>query len=288
MKDSLLLRYTEVFKHVAIEGGIQAAARQLPLSAPAIHHSISRLQQMLGYRLFDRVGRQLVLNAKGQKYLQACTRLLDDFARARDQLRHIDAEQQIIRLGVVSGFGRYRLAPVLFKQIPDSTHVELRFSAHEDLLQRMRQGHFDVVVSYRPSTEAGFFCEPVAKETLALITPPKLIIAKQRRWQQLQQHSWITYDEYEYVFGYWFDRILKRQLESISRSDHCTELEEALEAVCCGRGITIAPLDAAAAKQYRKRLQLSTAGICTNQIYCIGTANQFGQFAHNLVRKVLK
>jgi DNA-binding transcriptional LysR family regulator len=288
MKDSLLLRYTEVFKHVAMAGGIQAAAKQMPLSAPAIHHAISRLQQMLGYRLFDKVGRQLVLNAKGQKYLQACTRLLDDFARARDQLRHIDADHQLIRLGVVSGFGRYRLAPALFKQLPDNTNVELRFAPHEDLLQRLRLGQLDAVVSYRPTTEAGIFCESVAKETLVLVTPPSLTITRQRRWHQLQQQSWVTYDEFEYVFGYWFDHILKRQPESLHRADHCTELEEALEAVCCGRGITIAPRDAADAERYQKRLRISSTGACTNQIYCMGIASQFGKFAHHLVRTVLR
>jgi hypothetical protein len=55
------------------------------------------------------------------------------------------------------------------------------------------------------------------------------------------------------VFAAWFNQVLGCQPARLKRSDHVTELEEALESVSQGRGVTISPADAWLSGPWHKR-----------------------------------
>ena len=63
------LRRLRTFVAVAELGTVSKAALRLRITQPALSRQIMDLQQELRLRLFDRVGRRLVLTAQGEQFL---------------------------------------------------------------------------------------------------------------------------------------------------------------------------------------------------------------------------
>jgi DNA-binding transcriptional LysR family regulator len=87
------LRHTRTFVTVAELGTVSKAAQRLRIAQPALSRQISDLEQELGLKLFDRVGRRLLLTGEGEQLLNDCRGLLN-YASAigerAQQLRHGD------------------------------------------------------------------------------------------------------------------------------------------------------------------------------------------------------
>jgi LysR family nitrogen assimilation transcriptional regulator len=77
------LRRLRTFVAVAELGTVSRAAVHLRIGQPALSRQIGDLQQELGLRLFDRVGRGLVLTAQGEQLLADCRRVLTDLDTVR-------------------------------------------------------------------------------------------------------------------------------------------------------------------------------------------------------------
>jgi DNA-binding transcriptional LysR family regulator len=107
------LRRTRTFVTVAELGTVSKASFRLRIAQPALSRQISDLEQELGLKLFDRVGRRLVLTGEGEQLLSDCRALLN-YANAigerAQQLQRGDtgvlkvaASPQFIE-GAISGF----------------------------------------------------------------------------------------------------------------------------------------------------------------------------------------
>jgi DNA-binding transcriptional LysR family regulator len=79
------VRRLRTFVAVAELGTVSRAAVHLRIGQPALSRQIGDLQQELGLRLFDRVGRGLVLTAQGEQLLADCRRVLTDLDTVRQR-----------------------------------------------------------------------------------------------------------------------------------------------------------------------------------------------------------
>ena len=71
------LRHVRTFVIVAELGTVSKAALHLRIAQPALSRHISDLEQELGLKLFDRVGRRLLLTGEGEQLLSDCRGLLN-------------------------------------------------------------------------------------------------------------------------------------------------------------------------------------------------------------------
>ena len=71
------LRHARTFVTVAELGTVSKAALHLHIAQPALSRQISDLEQELGFKLFDRVGRRLLLTGEGEQLLSDCRGLLN-------------------------------------------------------------------------------------------------------------------------------------------------------------------------------------------------------------------
>ena len=78
------LRRLRTFVAVAELGTVSKAAVRLRIGQPALSRQIGDLQQELGLRLFDRVGRGLALTAEGKQLLADCRRVMTDLDAVRE------------------------------------------------------------------------------------------------------------------------------------------------------------------------------------------------------------
>jgi DNA-binding transcriptional LysR family regulator len=79
------LREVRTFVMVADLGTVSKAAQQLHLTQPALSRQIAGLEEELGLRLFDRVGRRLLLTSEGAELLKHCRGLLGHSRALREQ-----------------------------------------------------------------------------------------------------------------------------------------------------------------------------------------------------------
>lgn len=247
------LRRASVFHAIARAGGVAAAARRLGKSAPAIHHDLKRFEADAGCALFDRVGRTLQLNAAGRLLYETIGRALRDIELAQAQLAQDDPSLHPLRIGAVSGFGRYVLAPRLFAGMPPARRVELRFAEHDLLLDGLRRNRIDLAITFRRVAATPIHCTAVSVENIVLAAA---VSCEDGIEDRLADAVFVTYDEHEYVFGPWFESVMGVQPAGLKRGDHVTELEEALESVACGRGITIVPEDILQRPRWRERIHV--------------------------------
>ena len=87
------LRHARTFVTVAELGAVSKAALRLRIAQPALSRQLMDLEHELGLRLFDRIGRRLLLTGEGEQLLSGCRVLLNAASAVTEQaelLRHGD------------------------------------------------------------------------------------------------------------------------------------------------------------------------------------------------------
>lgn len=282
------LRRAAVFHAVATAGGIAAASPRLGKSPPAIHHDLKRFEAEIGRPLFERAGRALRLTAAGQALFESVGRALDEVERTRMRLSQEDPALRPLRIATVSAFGRYRLAPRLMASLPATRPLELTFGTHEAVLAAVLNGAADLGVTYRPVTAAPIQSRPLAEEEIVLAVARDAVAPADLA--AMTTTTFATYDEYEFVFGHWFETVFGGQPASLRRLDHTGEIEEAMESCAAGRGAIIAPLDLVESATWRERVRVARPldlPVCVNTLHLLGLGAALASADADMIRSAL-
>ena len=81
-RDDMELHQLECFLELSKFQNVSATAEHLNVSQPALSKTISLLESELGVKLFDRVGRRILLNDRGKLFAQYAEHILDSLKEA--------------------------------------------------------------------------------------------------------------------------------------------------------------------------------------------------------------
>jgi LysR family glycine cleavage system transcriptional activator len=159
----LPLHTLPAFRAVAQASNLRAAAEVLHLTHSAVSQQIKLLEEQLGFTLFDRRGRRIVLNAAGQALLASAESALAqlDAGVQAASLAALGTEQRL-RVAVLPSFAQRWLLPRLGRWRALHPDITLELDASHRVVDLQREGFHAAVRSGRgewPGLKAEKFAE---------------------------------------------------------------------------------------------------------------------------------
>jgi DNA-binding transcriptional LysR family regulator len=172
------LRQLRTFVTVVDEGTVSKAALYLRIAQPALSRQIIDLEQELGVKLFDRVGRGLMLSAAGEQLVGNCRTLLGDVISLSEHAQLLQrGNTGVLKVGASPLQIENVLAPFLNQYARSYPNVQVKLieTVGHDLLTLLERGDIHLGINLPQSVQGddqrfGFYPVP-AVELLAACNP---------------------------------------------------------------------------------------------------------------------
>ena len=170
------------FLAVAESGSFSTAAERLFLTQPAVSKRIAQLEQQLGTRLFDRVGRRIRLTEAGEALLPRARQVLLDLEDMSRAIRNLTGTVSgTLRIGTSHHIGLHRLPPVLrrfSREYPD-VKLDIHFIDSEEAWEAVLHGDLEMgVVTLPPQPDPRLHSQAVWQDPLVFMAAPEHPLAR--------------------------------------------------------------------------------------------------------------
>lgn len=173
--DLLQLRY---FQTVAHFEHMTKAAKKLTIAQPSLSQTISRLEDELGFPLFDREGRNIKLNEYGKIFLKRVDRAFSELDSAKLEMEELAGESENrISLSVM----HTPLLPNIiseFRQEYPSAKFQVGMHSPFRIVDQLEKGEIDLCVTYFPIETEGISWVNLMEDEVFIIVPDSHPLAK--------------------------------------------------------------------------------------------------------------
>lgn len=177
MKPTLESRQLHAFAALARRGSFTLAAKDLFLTQSAVSHAIKALEDDVGCRLLDRIGRRVLLTPAGEQFLRHTEKILCEMDAARAGLEHLTKRGHgRLRVGASTTACQHILPAVLREFRPSYPQCVIRIEPgdHDQQLDLLRGGHVDLALLLEPpgSDMAVLTFVPLFQDELRFVVAP--------------------------------------------------------------------------------------------------------------------
>ncbi len=167
--DILSLR---LFIRIAELGGVTAAARDLSLSPASASARLVKLEEILGFRLFNRTTRAVSLTTDGELFLPYAQQTLETLETGFSAVRGQSSEAQgLLRMTMPGSFGRMYIIPLLNKFQSRYPQVKLDLRLSDEVLDVI-EGAYDLIIRNASLTDSRLIVRKLAADRRLLVASP--------------------------------------------------------------------------------------------------------------------
>ncbi len=160
------------FRAAAKAANLRAAAEQLHLTHSAVSQQIKLLEAQLGFELFDRRAKRLVLNPAGAALLRAAEAALDRLAEGvLDAEAAASGATQALRVTLLPSFAQRWLLPRMGRWRERHPHIAIEIDTSRELVDLQREG-FHVALRQGSGGWRGLQAEQLTRSPLIAVATP--------------------------------------------------------------------------------------------------------------------
>lgn len=191
--DLLQLKY---FQTVAKLEHMTKAAQALQIAQPALSVTIARLEDDVGVPLFNRTGRNIVLNKYGKVLLKRVNQALNELEAGRQEIADLSGSE-FGYVSVASTFMGKKFCDHLaaFARLYPNVNFHLTQTTDENAkLRLLESGEVDFTYIIKNMEQPGIACVPLMEKDIFLAVPPVHRLADRCTvsLQELAEESFIT------------------------------------------------------------------------------------------------
>jgi len=160
------------FKKVSETGSVSRAAEELFITQPAVSKQIKALEDELGERLFDRIGKKVSLTRTGDVLYAHAEKILRSVEEAKSAVRDMSAEcSGELVIGTSDHISIHRLPKVIKSFIHAFPNVDLRLRCHrsETILDMVNKNLVDMGVITLPGPVRHLVVKTVWRDPMSVV-----------------------------------------------------------------------------------------------------------------------
>jgi DNA-binding transcriptional LysR family regulator len=167
------LQSLRVFLSAAEHGSFSQAGEELYLTQPAVSKRMAALEEELGVRLFDRIGRRMQLTEAGHALLPRAHHLWEEAKDIRRSISNLSgAVAGELSLGTSHHIGLHRLPPVLkaYTERHPQVRLDMRFMGSEDVCREVERGRLELgIITLPPQAPPNLRLHKVWDDPLCIV-----------------------------------------------------------------------------------------------------------------------
>ncbi|WP_321329003.1 selenium metabolism-associated LysR family transcriptional regulator [uncultured Ilyobacter sp.] len=180
----MTLRKLEIFYCVAEKLNMTTVSKEMYISQPAISQMIKEMEEELGVKLFNRLGKRLYLTDEGElfkTYSRRMMNLYQEFEEVLDEKK--DLKKGKLKIGASSTIGIYVMPQIIREFIKDYPEIDisLKIGNTEDIANMILKNDIDMAFVEAEVDMNEIKSEEIWKDELIIITHP--------------DHKWGEYQE---------------------------------------------------------------------------------------------
>jgi LysR family transcriptional regulator, hydrogen peroxide-inducible genes activator len=186
------LRY---FLAVAETGNFTKAAQRAFISQPSLSQQILNLEEEFGQKLFNRLGRRVVLTEAGKILLVGAQRIISEVDQTLGELKSDPIHGPKVVIGAIPTVAPFFIPAVLAHCRTNDIHISLY--TNEDfkrpLIEGLKEGKLDWALLSLPLSEPSLVIEKLYSEPLwlAMSSSHRLVKAEKITFEELREEDFI-------------------------------------------------------------------------------------------------
>ncbi|WP_456380319.1 LysR substrate-binding domain-containing protein [Hydrogenimonas sp.] len=194
----ITLRQMEIFLEVAHMGHLTKVAEKMGLSQSAVSMSIKELENIIGYKLFDRINKKLALNEKGRAFAEAIAPLVSKLNDIEEEFKNDENNGELL-IGVSTTIADYLIPPIIcdyMKSYPQ-VKVNLKIGNTREIVDLIESGAVDLGFVEGNVDSTSIKQEIVGPDELIVVTGDRELAEKQESYyiDKLLDKRWILREE---------------------------------------------------------------------------------------------
>jgi DNA-binding transcriptional LysR family regulator len=243
MSQPLDTRQLRAFVTLARRGSFTLAAKELHLSQSAVSHSMKALETDVGCRLFDRLGKKVVLTQAGEQLLGHADKIVREMSAARESITQLGRWGKTrLRISASETACQYILPSVLREFQKQYPHANILIEPADTprAIELIRSSTIDLAIALEPKRDEDLDFHPLFSDEMHFVMSPA------HRWAQacrvtreeIPTQRYVLYNKSSYTYRL-IEKYFREEDMVLNTVMQLGSMEATKEMVKLGLGISI-------------------------------------------------